>query len=95
MAKPIKKKPFKPVIKRPNPLIGKEDSEINYKNIELLKEFIQDHGKIRSREITSVTVQQQRKVVNAIKNARELALLPFVVTITSRHGQRKGRRNER
>jgi small subunit ribosomal protein S18 len=65
--------------------------DINYKNVTLLKKFIQDRGKIRSREITNVTVQQQRLIVNAIKNARELALLPFVQTGAQKK-EREGRR---
>ena len=36
-----------------------------------------DRGKIRSRRITGVTIQEQRKLARAIKNAREMALLPY------------------
>ncbi|CKT91900.1 putative ribosomal protein S18 RpsR2 [Mycobacterium tuberculosis] len=39
--------------------------------------FISDRGKIRSRGVTGLTVQQQRQVAQAIKNAREMALLPY------------------
>jgi small subunit ribosomal protein S18 len=79
MAKPIRRKPIQK-IETPavSPLRNTPKSEINYKNVELLKKFIQDKGKIRSREITGTSVQEQRLLATAIKNARELALLPFV-----------------
>lgn len=50
---------------------------IDYKDVELLRTFISDRGKIRSRRVTGVTVQQQRRLERAIKNAREMALLPY------------------
>ena len=54
--------------------------EIDYKDITLLRKFISDRGKIRSRRVTGLTVQDQRKVAQAIKNAREVALLPYAST---------------
>ncbi|MCL1906581.1 MAG: 30S ribosomal protein S18 [Propionibacteriaceae bacterium] len=51
--------------------------EIDYKDVTLLRKFISDRGKIRSRRVTGLTVQDQRKVAQAIKNAREVALLPY------------------
>ena len=45
-----------------------------------LRKFISDRGKIRSRRITGVTVQEQRELSKAIKNAREMALLPYATT---------------
>jgi small subunit ribosomal protein S18 len=39
--------------------------------------FISERGKIRSRRVTGLTVQQQRQIAMAIKNAREMALLPY------------------
>lgn len=83
MARNIRRKTsLKPLVPMANPLKGVELSEINYKNVDLLKKFIQERGKIRSREITGVSVQEQRLVANAIKNARELALLPFVQQVS-------------
>jgi small subunit ribosomal protein S18 len=49
---------------------------IDYKDTNRLRMFISDRGKIRSRRVTGLTVQQQRQVATAIKNAREMALLP-------------------
>lgn len=67
----------KPVKSRPNPLDAAEITYIDYKDTDLLRKFISDRGKIRSRRITHVTAQQQRRLASAIKNAREMALLPY------------------
>ncbi|WP_439953573.1 30S ribosomal protein S18, partial [Escherichia coli] len=50
---------------------GDKNGEIDYKDVALLRKFISDRGKIRSRRITGVTVQEQRELSKAIKNARE------------------------
>jgi small subunit ribosomal protein S18 len=50
---------------------------IDYKDVNLLKTFIADNGKIMPRRLTGVTSMQQRKLTEAIKRARTLALLPF------------------
>ncbi|CCK60151.1 30S ribosomal protein S18 [Mycobacterium canetti] len=50
---------------------------VDYKDTATLRVFISDRGKIRSRTVTGLTVQQQRQVAQAIKNAREMALLPY------------------
>jgi small subunit ribosomal protein S18 len=50
---------------------------IDYKDVALLRKYISDRGKIRSRRVTGVSVQDQRKLAKAIKNAREMALLPY------------------
>ena len=46
----------------------------------LLRKFISDRGKIRARRVTGVSVQQQREIAKAVKNAREMALLPYTST---------------
>lgn len=56
------------------------DQKIDYKDIELLKLFITEQGKILPRRATGITVQQQRKIAKAIKRARTLSLLPFVAS---------------
>ena len=68
--KPIVKK-FKPVKRTPF------EGEIDYKETAVLRKFISDRGKIRARRVTGVTVQEQRRIARAIKNAREMALLPY------------------
>jgi small subunit ribosomal protein S18 len=62
---------------RTNPLDTAGITYIDYKNTDLLRKFISDRGKIRSRRVTHVTRQQQRQIAQAIKNAREMALLPY------------------
>ncbi|MEU7133124.1 30S ribosomal protein S18 [Streptomyces sp. NPDC046261] len=72
--RPDHRKNLKP---RPNPLDAAGITFIDYKDTDLLRKFISDRGKIRSRRVTRVTVQQQRQLSRAIKNAREMALLPY------------------
>lgn len=67
----------KPARQRPNPLEQAGVTYVDYKDTELLRRFISDRGKIRSRRVTRVTSQQQRQLARAIKNAREMALLPY------------------
>ncbi len=62
---------------RTNPLEAAGITYIDYKDIDLLRKFISDRGKIRSRRVTGVTLQQQRRLAAAIKNAREMALIPY------------------
>ena len=54
------------------------NQKIDYKDIDLLKLFVTEQGKILPRRATGVTVQQQRQIAKAIKRARLLSLLPFV-----------------
>ncbi|MFI2372432.1 30S ribosomal protein S18 [Streptomyces sp. NPDC018833] len=67
----------KPLTSRPNPLDKAGITYIDYKDTDLLRKFISDRGKIRSRRVTRVSAQQQRLLARAIKNAREMALLPY------------------
>ncbi|MFC8045959.1 MULTISPECIES: 30S ribosomal protein S18 [Nocardia] len=79
----VKRAPSKKVraeqARRPkkNPLIAAGIEHVDYKDVNLLRTFISDRGKIRSRRVTGLTPQQQRQVAVAVKNAREMALLPF------------------
>jgi len=56
----------------------KPGEPIDYKDIDLLRKFITERGKILPRRITGLTAKQQRDLTVAIKRARVLALLPFV-----------------
>ena len=56
------------------------NQKIDYKDIDLLKLFITEQGKILPRRATGITVQQQRQIAKAIKRARILSLLPFVAS---------------
>ena len=55
-------------------------SYVDYKDTTLLRKFISDRGKIRARRVTGNCVQHQRDVATAVKNAREVALLPYTST---------------
>ena len=75
-AKPVVRKPKK----KSNPLKAAKITYIDYKDTTLLRKFISDRGKIRARRVTGVSFQEQRKIATAIKNAREMALLPYTST---------------
>ncbi|MGB5962905.1 MAG: 30S ribosomal protein S18 [Coleofasciculaceae cyanobacterium] len=62
--------------KRLSPI--KPEDPIDYKDVELLRKFITERGKILPRRITGLTAKQQRDLTTAIKRARLVALLPFV-----------------
>ena len=66
--------------KKVNPLDKDGITYIDYKDTALLRKFISDRGKIRARRVTGVTSQQQRQIARAVKNAREMALLPYTAT---------------
>lgn len=51
--------------------------KVDYKDTAMLRKFISERGKIRARRVTGLSVQDQRKIAIAVKNARELALLPY------------------
>lgn len=62
---------------KPNLLTKLGLTVVDYKDTATLRTFISPRGKIRSRDVTGLTVRQQRQVAGAIKNAREMALLPY------------------
>ncbi|MFH9419913.1 30S ribosomal protein S18 [Streptomyces sp. NPDC017529] len=74
---PRRHDPRKKPAPRRNPLDAAGITYIDYKDTDLLRKFISDRGKIRSRRVTRVSAQQQRQLARAIKNAREMALLPY------------------
>ena len=51
--------------------------DVDYKNATVLKRFVSDKGKIRSRRVTGACRRHQRQVGVAVKRAREMALLPY------------------
>ncbi|QGQ21183.1 30S ribosomal protein S18 [Cellulomonas sp. JZ18] len=59
------------------PLKAAKIETVDYKDTALLRKFISDRGKIRARRVTGVSVQEQRAIARAVKNAREMALLPY------------------
>ena len=67
----------RPLKRRVNLLAKEGVAVVDWKDVALLRKFISDRGKIRSRRVTGLTPQQQRQVATAIKHAREMALLPY------------------
>ena len=80
----------RPLKRKVNPLYAKRITEIDWKDTALLRTFVSDRGKIRARHAaelarspsaqhmrSGLTPQQQRRVAVAIRNAREMALLPY------------------
>ncbi|WP_030184045.1 30S ribosomal protein S18 [Streptomyces violaceorubidus] len=63
--------------RRPNPLDRAGVTYVDGKDTELLRAFLSDRGRIRGRRVTRVTSRQQRQPARAIRNAREMALLPY------------------
>ena len=76
MAKPVVRKPKK----KANPLKVAKIENIDYKDTALLRKFISDRGKIRARRVTGNCTRHQRDIAMAVKNAREVALLPYTST---------------
>ena len=73
MAKPVVRKTKKKVCA----FCKDKVKYVDYKDTGVLRKYISDRGKIRARRVTGVTVQEQRQIAAAIKNAREMALLPY------------------
>jgi len=73
----------------PKPIIGKREKvcyccfnnikDIDYKDVRILKKFISSYGKIAPRRRSGLCAKHQRKAAQAIKRARIMALLPFVI----------------
>lgn len=61
-----------------NILTQNDIRHVDYKDVDLLKQFINPHGRIVSRRRSGLTSKQQRAVETAIKRARFMALLPYV-----------------
>ncbi|MBT8241254.1 MAG: 30S ribosomal protein S18 [Acidimicrobiia bacterium] len=61
---------------------------VDYKDVDLLRRFMSDRAKIKSRRVNGNDVQQQRVIAKAVKNSREMGLLPYTNRVTT---QRRGR----
>lgn len=77
--------------KKANVLSAEKIDYIDYKDVNLLQRFMSDRSKIRGQRVNGNTVQQQRELATAIKNAREMALLPYTKRVASAgRGPRRG-----
>lgn len=64
---------------------------VDYKDVNLLRRFMSDRAKIRARRVTGNDSQQQKEIARAIKNAREMALLPYTNRVTTPRGGGRNR----
>lgn len=97
---PQRKRPGGPAgpIRRRNCYFCKEKiAEVDYKNVNQLRRYISERGKIRSRRITGACRRHQVQVAQAVKRAREMALLPYVAEGADdrERGGGRGRRDDR
>ena len=71
----------RPFFRRPKscPFSGEKAPKIDYKNVKLLQRFTSERGKIVPSRITAVSAKKQRELATAIKRARNLALMPFII----------------
>lgn len=76
--------------KRPNTLNAEKVDYIDYKDVTLLQRFMSDRSKLKARRMNGNSVQQQRDVALAVKNAREMALLPYTRRVASARAPRRG-----
>lgn len=61
-----------------NILTQNDIQHVDYKDIDLLKQFVNPHGRVMSRKRTNLTAKQQRAVEAAVKRARFMGLLPYI-----------------
>ena len=66
------------VSKKPCYLCVEKIDNVDFKDVSLLRKFMSDRAKILSSRVTGNFLQNQRKVARAIKNARDMALLPYI-----------------
>ena len=72
--------------KKTSVLVIEKVEYVDYKDVNLLRRFMSDRAKIRARRVTGNDTQQQREISRAIKNAREMALVPYTNRVTSQRG---------
>jgi small subunit ribosomal protein S18 len=77
-------------------LLQEQVTYVDWKDVNLLRRFMSDRAKIRARRVTGNTQQQQAEIAMAIKNAREMALLPYTSRVTTQRTSRdRGERGPR
>ena len=87
----------KKIKKKVSVLVQERVEYVDYKDVNLLQRFVSDRSKIRARRVSGNDSQQQRDIAAAIKNAREMALLPYAKRVTTQRSSRpdRGDRGER
>lgn len=81
----------KKIKKKTSVLVTEKVEYVDYKDVNLLNRFVSDRSKIRTRRVTGNDVQQQREIANAIKNSREMALMPYTKRVAQTRTGRGGR----
>ena len=84
----------KKIKKKTSILVTDKVEYVDYKDVNLLTRFVSDRSKIRNRRVTGNDVQQQREIANAVKNAREMALLPYTKRVAQTRTSRPPRDGE-
>ena len=77
--------------KKTSPLVIEKVEYVDYKDVDLLQRFMSDRAKIKNRRVAGNTLQQQREIANAVKVAREMALLPYAKRVASTRTGGRGR----
>ena len=77
--------------KKTSVLVIEKVEYIDYKDVDLLRRFMSDRAKIKNRRVAGNTLQQQREIANAVKVAREMALLPYAKRVASTRTGGRGR----
>ena len=77
--------------KKTSPLVIDKVDYVDYKNVDLLSRFMSDRAKIRNMKVSGNNRQQQLEIANAIKIAREMALLPYARRVAAASRQRPSR----
>ena len=94
MARPRTRRRDDRVERKPKKRVSILDSDrivyVDYKDVNLLRRFMSERAKIRARRVTGNDTQQQRQVAQAIKVAREMALLPYTSRVTTQRGRPRG-----
>lgn len=91
---PRAKDSTKKIRKKTSVLTSEKVGYVDYKDVNLLGRFVSDRSKIKARRVNGNDVQQQNEIARAIKNAREMALLPYTKRVSSQRtsrGDREGR----
>ncbi len=70
---------YGPTRRRTCPFCADKNLQIDYKRVEMLRDHVTDRGKIQARRKTGLCARHQRRMTIAIKRARHMALLPFIV----------------
>lgn len=76
---PSQKKKRRPTREKPCPLCQQGIEYVDYKDLALIKPFVNERIKIKARRTTGACAKHQAKIAEAVKNGREMALIPYVI----------------